>query len=218
MVRATSSLPVDRVADHQHRLSVSGDAIYHSHELVHQGARHDELGAIDLAADYRSGDDACAVCGPRLIFLERALQQLLVGNVDGECHHTSRHRVRIAQQSHGQMNVHVLAGLGARAEFALEAALLKNRGNHLPSKKNLFFWPIEPRDILTSKLFGRITIQAYTLVTSGDISLKVGGNDSVVQLVENARLKRDPVLCSARTTASFRADGFLLFFDRWRHG
>ena len=208
-------------ADHQHHLGMSSDAVYHAHEFVHQRARHNELCAVDLAACHRCSTRVVvlvvAACRLRLILPERTLQQLFVCNVDGECHHAGWYRVRITQQGHGKMDVHVLTGLGARPEFSLESTLLKNAWNHLSGKKDLLFRPIEPGDILTRKLLGRVTIQAYTLVTSSNVSLQVGGDDGVVQLVENAGLKNTPVLRSTRTATSFRTGGFLIFLSRRNH-
>src|SRR5437868_15489114 len=115
------------------------------------------------------------------------------------------------------MDIHVLAGLGAGAEFTLESTLLEYSWNHLSREKDLFFWPVESRDILTCELFRRVTIQAYALVTSRYVALEISGNDGVVQLVENAGLKNQGALGSART-ASFRTSGFLIFLGRRNHG
>jgi hypothetical protein len=46
------------------------------------------------------------------------------------------------------MNIDVLSGLVAAAEFALESSLLKNRSNRPAGEKRLLFDPVSVGDIL----------------------------------------------------------------------
>ena len=53
------------------------------------------------------------------------------------------------------MNIDVLAGLGAAAEFALESSLLKNRSNRPAGEKRLRFNAIEVGDISADQILRR---------------------------------------------------------------
>src|ERR1700686_5257682 len=84
------------------------------------------------------------------------------------------------------MNVDVLAGLSAAADFALESSLLKNRSNRLACDKCLLFSPVKIGDVFADQRLRRKAVSIYRLVTTGDDSIKVSGEDRVLQLVENA--------------------------------
>ena len=80
------------------------------------------------------------------------------------------------------------AGLSAAAEFALESSFLKNQSNSPAFEKRLLLDPIEVGDILADEVLLRKAVPIYTLITTGDDSIKVSGENRVLQLVENAGL------------------------------
>ena len=84
------------------------------------------------------------------------------------------------------MNIDTLAGLRAAAESALESSFLKNRSHGPAGEKRLLFNPIEVGDVSAEHVLRRKAVSIYTLVTTGDDSLKVRGEDRVLQLVQNA--------------------------------
>src|ERR1700675_3862009 len=108
--------------------------------------------------------------------------------LDGESQNARGCRTRIAQQCQTQMNIDVLAGLSAAAEFAFESSLLKNRSNGLACDKCLLFNPVTIGDVFSDQRLRRKAVSIYRLVTTGDDSIKVSGEDRVLQLVENAGL------------------------------
>src|ERR1700675_2969864 len=81
-----------------------------------------------------------------------------------------------------------MAGFSAAAEFALESSFLKNRGNRLARDKCLLFGPIKIGYVSADQILRRKAISIYTLIATGDDSIKVSGEDRVLQLVENAGL------------------------------
>src|SRR5713101_485379 len=111
------------------------------------------------------------------------------------------------------MNIHILAGLSAATEFALESSLLKNRRNRPAGEKRPLLDPVSVGDILAEEILRRKAVSIYTLVATGDDSLKVRGEDRVLQLVQNARLnarrnhgltRRGSCLASSAPSCGFR--------------
>src|ERR1700678_2743375 len=99
------------------------------------------------------------------------------------------------------MNVDVFAGLSAAAEFAGESSFLANHFDRLADQKRrlararlsnpVLFGPIELGDVSTDQVLRRKPLSIFTPVTTGDHSMKVGGEHQhpLLHLVHHSRLK-----------------------------
>jgi len=137
--------------------------------------------------------------------------------MNGESQNARRSSIRIAQDRQTEMNIDILAGLSAAAEFALESSFFKNRSNRPAGDKCLLFDRVNVGYILADEILRRKAISFYTLITTGDDSLKASGKDRVLQLVENAglnsgrtarrktgRTRRGSCLASSAPSCGFR--------------
>src|ERR1035437_9060443 len=105
------------------------------------------------------------------------------------------------------MKIDVLAGLPAAAQFALETPFLEDRSNRPGGEKRLLSDAIEVGDVSADQFLRRKAVSAYPLVTACDDSIKVSGEDRVLQLVQNAGLKNG--FTRPRRDRSARSCGFL---------
>jgi len=117
------------------------------------------------------------------------------------------------------MNIDILAGLRAAAEFALESSFFKNRRHRPCGEESLLLNAIELGDISADQVPRHKTVAIYTLVTAGDNAMKVSGEDRVLQLVQNAGRQeglKTCLTCKGRARASSAPSyGFRRSF-RWR--
>jgi hypothetical protein len=108
------------------------------------------------------------------------LRRKLPGDRDRKSKNAHRGRIRIAQQRQTQMNIDVLAGLRAAVQFAFESPFLKNGSNRMGGEKRLLSNAIDVGNVSADQIFRRIAVSIYTLVTAGDDSVKVSGEDRVL--------------------------------------
>src|SRR5205807_7941963 len=170
---------------YKHGLSMSGHAVHHAHELVHHRAGNQKLCAVDVTPRHwhrRRSDWG-------LLFFD--FTGPLACPLNGESQNACGRCIRIAQQRQTQMNIDVLAGLSAATEFALESSFLKNRRNRPAGEKCLLFDPVKGGDILADQFLRLKAVSIYTPITTGDDSIKVSGEDCVLQLVQNAGLNTE---------------------------
>src|SRR5580658_2948273 len=120
------------------------------------------------------------------------------------------------------MNIDVLPRFGAAALFALEAPFLENRSHRSAGEKRLLVIvianAIEVGDLPADQFLRRKTVSTHTLVTAGDDSIQVGGEDRVLQLVQNAWLKSVKTVLvrpGGAITSSAPSYGLLRFLG-WR--
>src|ERR1700732_2894283 len=163
-----------------------GHSVHHAHELMHHWAGNQKVCAVDITP--RQWDRRRSDWGMLFFVLAGDFAGPLACPLNRESQDAGRSCIRIAQQRQTQMNVDVLAGLSVATEFALESSLFKNRSNRPAGDKCLLFNPVNVGDILADEILRRKAISIYTLITTGDDSLEVGGEDRVLHLVENAGL------------------------------
>jgi hypothetical protein len=86
------------------------------------------------------------------------------------------------------VDIDVTASPGAAGEFAIEASILENQGNRLARDEFLWSNAIRVGDVSSEPAPVREAISVCAPVTTGDDSLKIGGEDRILQLVEYARV------------------------------
>ena len=97
--------------------------------------------------------------------------------------------VRIAEQRQTQMDIDALAALGAAVELTLESSFLEDGSDRPGGESSLLIAAIEVGDLSADQIFRRQAISTYTLVATGNDSMKVSGEDRVLQLIQNAGWK-----------------------------
>src|ERR1039457_7094040 len=171
---------------------------------MHDRAGNQELGSVNLTP--RQGNRAGDNWGPHR--RSTNLSTLLLRDIDRESQNARRNCIRIAQQRQTQMNINTLPRLGAARQFALETPFLENRSQRQAGEKRVLFNAIEVGNVSTDQFLWRKPISLYTLVTTGDDSLKISGEDRILQVVENARLNHGPTRRGRARESSAPSCGF----------
>jgi hypothetical protein len=87
------------------------------------------------------------------------------------------------------MKIYVAARLAAPAKLALESSILDNRSNRPAGEEGLLFNAVKIGNVPADPLSGSNSVSIRPLIAAGDNPVKVGSEDRILQLVQQAGLK-----------------------------